>query len=205
MLIAALTGNYGMGKSYVLSLFREMGAVTLESDRIVGILLKDRGVIEKVAGILGKDVITADGALNKKAVAEKIFHDRKMKDKLEALLHPLVFEKVKDFTDKIKKKDSLVIVEVPVLFEGGYQARFEKIITVFTSEETALKRLAMTGVSESDAQARLRNQLPISEKKAGADYVIDNSGSKDQTKSQVEDVYRSLLLDMAKEKADRTK
>ncbi len=205
MLIAALTGNYGMGKSYVLSLFRELGAVTLESDRIVGVLLKDNGVIEKVAEMLGRDVITPDGTLNKKAVAEKIFHDREMKDKLEALLHPLAFEKVKDFTHKIRKKDSLVIVEVPVLFERGYQARFEKVITVFTSEEKALKRLAMEGVSESDARARLKNQLPISEKKARANYVIDNSGSREQTKSQVEDVYRLLCEEMAKGKTDQRK
>lgn len=200
MLIAAVTGNFGMGKSYVLSLFRELGAVTLESDRIVGMLLKERGVIQNVTEILGDDVVTPEGSLDKKAVARKIFHDREMKDKLEALLHPLVFEKVRDFTKKIKNKDSLVIVEVPLLFEGDYQAGFEKVITVCTSDETALKRLAMVGVSESDALARLRNQLPISEKKVRADYVIDNSGSKEQTKKQVEDVYRLLRREIAKRK-----
>lgn len=200
MLMAALTGNFGMGKSYVLSLFRELGAVTLESDRIVGMLLKERGVIQNVTEILGDDVVTPEGSLDKKAVARKIFHDREMKDKLEALLHPLVFEKVRDFTKKIKNKDSLVIVEVPLLFEGDYQAGFEKVITVCTSDETALKRLAMVGVSESDALARLRNQFPISEKKVRADYVIDNSGSKEQTKKQVEDVYRLLRREIAKRK-----
>lgn len=200
MLMAALTGNFGMGKSYVLSLFRELGAVTLESDRIVGMLLKERGVIQNVTEILGDDVVTPEGSLDKEAVARKIFHDREMKDKLEALLHPLVFEKVRDFTKKIKNKDSLVIVEVPLLFEGDYQAGFEKVITVCTSDETALKRLAMVGVSESDALARLRNQFPISEKKVRADYVIDNSGSKEQTKKQVEDVYRLLRREIAKRK-----
>ncbi|HSB32389.1 MAG TPA: dephospho-CoA kinase [Candidatus Sulfobium mesophilum] len=198
--MAALTGNFGMGKSYVLSLFRELGAVTLESDRIVGMLLKKRGVIQNVAEILGDDVVTPEGSLDKEAVARKIFHDREMKNKLEALLHPLVFEKVRDFTKKIKNKDSLVIVEVPLLFEGDYQAGFEKVITVCTSDETALKRLAMVGVSESDALARLRSQLPISEKKVRADYVIDNSGSKEQTKKQVEDVYRLLRREIAKRK-----
>ena len=198
--MAALTVNFGMGKSYVLSLFRELGAVTLECDRIVGMLLKKRGVIRNVAEILGDDVVTPEGSLDKKAVARKIFHDREMKDKLEALLHPLVFEKVRDFPKRIQNKDSLVIVEVPLLFEGDYQAGFEKVITVCTSDETALKRLAMVGVSESDALARLRNQLPISEKKVRADYVIDNSGSKEQTKKQVEDVYRLLRREIAKRK-----
>ena len=141
-----------------------------------------------------------EGSLDKKAVAAKIFRDKEMKDKLEALLHPLVFERVKDFTGRIKKRDSLVIVEVPLLFEGDYQVGFEKVITVFTSDETALKRLTAAGVSESDAQARSSNQLPISDKKARADYVIDNGGSKEQTKRQVEEVYRLLRSEMAKGK-----
>jgi dephospho-CoA kinase len=201
MLIAALTGNFGMGKSYVLSLFGELGATTLESDRVVGMLLKDKDVIAKVKDLLGGDVATPEGDLDKKAIAGKIFHDRTMKDKLEAILHPLVFNEVKDFTGRIKNRDSLVIVEVPLLFEGDYQAGFEKIITVFTSDEIALDRLQRSGVSLSDAKARLKNQLPISRKKGRADYVIDNSGSKEDTKRQVEEVYRSLRREMAKRKS----
>ena len=201
MLVAALTGNFGMGKSYILSLFRELGAVTLESDRVVGMLLREEDVIAKVSGLLGGDVRTPEGDLDKKAIADKIFNDRAMKEKLESLLHPLVFEKVEDFTGGIENRDSLVIVEVPLLFEGDYQARFEKIITVCTSEETALQRLERAGVPISDARARLKNQLPISEKKARADYVIDNSGSKEQTRKQVEEVNRSLRGEMAKQKS----
>ncbi len=197
MLVAALTGNFGMGKSYVLSLFRELGAVTLDSDRIVEMLLREKGVIAKVKDLLGDDVTTPQGELDKKAIAGKIFHDRAMKDKLELLLHPMVFEKVKDFTGRIKDRDSLVIVEVPLLFEGDYQAGFEKVITVFTSVEVAMQRLEMSGVPISDAEARMRNQLPISEKKARADYVIDNGGSREHTRRQVEEVHRSLLKEMA--------
>ncbi len=200
MLMAALTGNFGMGKSYVLSLFRELGAVTLESDRVVGMLLKEHEVIAKVTELLGSDVMTPEGGLDKKAIAEKVFHDKAMKDRLESLLHPLVFEKVEDFGAGIKNRESLLVVEVPLLFEGGYQGRFEKIITVFTSDDIALERLERAGVSARDAKARLKHQLPISEKMARADYVIDNGGSKEQTKSQVEAVYRSLLKEMARRK-----
>lgn len=198
MLIAGLTGNFGMGKSYVLSLFREFGAVTLESDRIVGMLLREEGVIGKVKGLLGREVATPGGDLDKRAIADKIFHDRELKEKLEALLHPLVFEKVEDFINKIKNRDSLVIVEVPLLFEGNYQDRFEKIITVCTSDEMALERLKRSGVPRSDALARMKNQLPISEKKVRADYVIDNGGSKEETRRQVEEVYESLREELKK-------
>ena len=192
MLIAGLTGNFGMGKSYVLSLFRELGAVTLESDRIVGMLLREEGVIEKVKGLLGKDVAASGGDLDKKAIAGKIFHDRELKEKLEALLHPLVFERVEDFISKIRNRDSIVVVEVPLLFEGNYQDRFKKTITVHTAEDIALERLERSGVPRSEALARIENQMPISEKKRRADYVIDNSGTKDETRKQVKDIYESL-------------
>ncbi len=198
MLIAGLTGNFGMGKSYVLSLFRELGAVTLESDRIVGMLLREEGVIEKVIGLLGKDVAAPGGDLDKKAIAGKIFHDRELKEKLEALLHPLVFEKVEDFISKIRNVDSIVIVEVPLLFEGNYQDRFKKTITVHTTEDIALERLERSGVPRSEALARIENQLPISEKKRRADYVIDNSGTKDETRKQVKDIYESLRKGLKK-------
>ena len=192
MLIAGLTGNFGMGKSYVLSLFRELGVVTLESDRIVGMLLREEGVIEKVKGLLGKDVAAPGGDLDKKAIARKIFHDRELKEKLEALLHPLVFERVEDFISKIRNRDSIVVVEVPLLFEGNYQDRFKKTITVHTAEDIALERLERSGVPRSEALARIENQMPISEKKRRADYVIDNSGTKDETRKQVKDIYESL-------------
>jgi dephospho-CoA kinase len=200
MLIAALTGNFGMGKSYVLALFREFGAVTLDSDRIVALLLKEERVIEKVRLLLGNDVLAPEGGLDKKAVAGRIFHDRAAKERLEALLHPLVFEKVNDFIGRMKNRDSLVIVEVPLLFEGNYEGGFEKVITVFTAEKTAIERLAAAGVSQDDALARMKHQLPISEKKERADYVVDNSGSKEETRAQVKKVYLSLRGEMAKRK-----
>jgi len=190
-----------MGKSYVLALFRKLGAVTLDSDRIVELLLKEGWVIEKVRLLLGEDVLAPGGGLDKKAVADKIFHDRDVKEKLEALLHPLVFEKVKDFIGRMKNRDSLVIVEVPLLFEGNYQDGFEKIITVYTSDRIAVERLAAAGVPQEDALARMKNQLPISEKKDRADYVIDNGGSKEETRTQVEKIYRLLSEELTKRKS----
>ncbi len=198
MVIAGLTGNFGMGKSYVLSLFRDLGAVTLDSDRIVALLLKNDDVIGKIRGLFGPEVVGADGRLDKKAVAGRIFSDDASKKKLEALLHPMVFEKIDAFTAKIKKKDCLVVVEVPLLFEGEYQGRFSKIVTVHTPEETAVERLVKAGLSRTEALSRLKAQLPIEKKKARSDYTIDNSGTKEQTKRQVEKIYRSLIEDMKK-------
>ncbi|MGE5299946.1 MAG: dephospho-CoA kinase [Acidobacteriota bacterium] len=192
MLVAALTGNYGMGKSFVLSAFRDMGAVTLDSDRVVELLLKEAGVIEEVRKLLGSDVVAAAGVLDKKAVAAKIFHDPELKKRLEEIIHPLVFERVSDFIGRIKEKNRVVIVEVPLLFEGHYQGDFSKVITVYAPEEAAIARLENFGVTREEALLRLRSQLPIEEKKARADYLIDNGGSKEETLTQVAEVYRLL-------------
>ena len=198
MLVAALTGNYGMGKSSVLSAFRDLGAVTLDSDRVVELLLKEAGVIEEVRKLLGDDVVAAGGVLDRKAVAAKIFRDHELKKRLEGIIHPLVFERVNDFIGRINDKNRVVIVEVPLLFEGNYQKDFSKVITVYAPEKAAIERLKNSGVTRDEALLRLRSQLPIEEKKARADYVIDNGGSKEETGRQVEEVYGLLCEEMKK-------
>ncbi len=192
-MVIGLTGNYGMGKSYVLSVFRELGAVVLDSDEIVHLLLQDSKVISSIRKILGEQAVKNDGSLNKIKIAEIIFNNSKLRDKLEKLLHPLVFDKAEGFLRKNEGKKQVVVVEVPLLFEGRYQGRFNRTVTVFTTQKTALERLGKGGISRSNAMKRLKAQLPILIKKKKADYLIDNNGTKQRTRKQVEDVYKSLL------------
>jgi dephospho-CoA kinase len=198
MLIAGLTGNYGMGKSFVLSLFGDFGAATLQSDRIVDALLRENGVAYAMNELLGQGVMDRDGRLDKKAVAERIFNDTGLRKSVESLLHPLVLEKVDDFAKSMRDRGRIVIVEVPLLFEGNYGERFRKVITVYASEETAISRLEAAGISRRDALLRLKSQMPISRKKELADYTIDNNGSREETREQVREVYLSLLKDIEK-------
>ncbi len=191
-----------MGKSYVLSIFRDLGAVTVESDRVVEILLAEEGVIGEMKRLLGDEVVGPDGKLDKKAVADKIFSNEKLKTVVEAFIHPTVLARIDDFIRNIRNTETVVIVEVPLLFEGGYQEMFKRIITVFTSEETAVERLMHSGFSRSDGLARLRNQLPIEIKKKRADYTIDNGGPKEETRKQVEKIYRVLVEEMERIKGD---
>jgi dephospho-CoA kinase len=196
MFMAGLTGNFGMGKSCVLSFFRELGAVTLDADRIVAQLLEEKAVIREMVKLFGKDVISPDGLLDKKAVARKVFSEEVSRREIEALLHPLVFREIDHFTEKIRDKNCLVIIEVPLLFEGEHRGRFRKVITVYTQEETAVERLVKAGYSSEEVIVRLKAQLPIETKKAWADYTIDNSGTKEETKKQVKEIYRLLIAKM---------
>lgn len=192
MLLVGLTGNYGMGKSTVLSMFEELGAAILDTDKIVESLLTEKDIIKKIRGLLDDKVFDENGSLNKKKVADLIFKNNKLRYLLENILHPLVFERIDFFLDKIKKKDEIILIAVPLLYERGYEERFDRTITVYTQEETALNRLKKEGITREKAVLRLKAQLPIEEKTKRSDFVIDNNGTIKETMSQVKTIYKKL-------------
>lgn len=193
MFVAGLTGNYGMGKSAVLSMFRELGAVTIDADWVVGQLLKEKIVLKKMKTLFGAGVFDKKGNLDKGKIAQRIFKNKSLRLKLEDILHPLVFERIDDFFSKTKNGSKVFIVEAPLIFERGYEGRFDKTITVFTNQITAINRLSMVGVSPGMTSERLKCQLPINEKIKRADFSIDNSGLPEKTRAKVEAVYKKLL------------
>ncbi len=193
MLVAALTGNYGMGKSSVLSMFRKLGAFTISSDAIVHELLTQPFMIRKVARLIGADVITRSGSLDKMMIAGRVFKNPDLRRRLEKILHPLVLREVRSIVRSRKGRSDIVIVEVPLLFEGNYQKQFQKIITVYAKQSVAFKRLTKRGISRKDFVCRLKAQMPISLKKKAADFVIDNSFTRQKTYQQVRKIYSAIL------------
>ena len=123
-----------MGKSTVLSLFEKFGAIIINTDEIVGSLLKKTEVLEKIKGLLGDKAFLEDGSLNTEKVADIVFHNDSLRRSLEDILHPLVFERINLFLDEIADGDKIILVEIPLLFERGYEGRFDKKITVYTEE-----------------------------------------------------------------------
>ncbi len=192
MIVIGLTGNYGMGKSTVANMFRRLGALILDSDVIVAELLETEAVRSEVMGLLGVGVIGTDGRIDKKAVAGMVFRSPALRRKLEDILHPLVFAVVEDVLGRIRPRDAIVIVEVPLLFEGGYEQWFDRTILVFTDRKTAVQRLAAAGISAAEAKRRWKAQLDVRTKKRLADMVVDNSGTKRQTEARVRDILRTV-------------
>ena len=193
MLLVGLTGNYGMGKSTVLPMFTKFGVITVDADKIVESLLEEKSVLGKIKELLGDRVFDKNGSLIKKKVTSLIFKNNALRHSLENILHPLVFKRVKDFLEKMNGKHKVAMIEVPLLFERGYEDRFNRTITVHTKEEIALNRLEKDGVNREEAILRLKAQLPIEEKIKRADYVIDNNGTSKETMEQVEIIYNKLL------------
>jgi dephospho-CoA kinase len=193
MLTVALTGNYGMGKSTVLSLFKELGFSTLDADKIVESLFRKKEILKKIRHLMGSTVFNDNGSLNKEKVAEVIFKNASLRHSLEDLLHPFVFERIKDCAEKMNMHDNILVIAAPLVYERKYEDRFDKIIVVHTTEDTALKRLGIKGVQKKDALLRLKAQLPIKDKMKRADFLIDNNGTLNRTKVQVEKLYKELL------------
>ncbi len=196
MIIAGLTGNYGMGKSTAASMLRKLGAVTIDTDEIVQQLLHDPIVTYEIKKVFGDDIIQ-DNSVNRKKLADIIFQHPHFRISLENILHPLTFKKIDEMIDKIRNSSApapiIIIVEIPVIFERGYQNRFDRIITVFTSEEIAIKRLKENGITEYDARRRMKSQFAIEMKIDKSDFVIDNTKDIENTIRQVEDIYQELL------------
>lgn len=195
MLIVALTGNYGMGKTTVLEMFRDLGAATLKTDEIVSALLKDAGVLKTIRREFGDEVFSDGGDLDREKLSHIVFRDKDKRDSLEKILHPLVFEKIEEFLKERANKatrEDVVIIEIPLLFEKRYTKRFFKNIVVYTDEETALRRLQESGITRDNAVMRLNAQMPIKEKVQRADFGIDNNGPLDHTRAQVRETYHKL-------------
>jgi dephospho-CoA kinase len=192
MLLVALTGNYGMGKSTVLSLFRKLGVSTLDADEIVDSLFRRKKILEKIRQLMGDSVFHNSGSLNKRKVAEIIFKNARLRHSVEDILHPFVFEKIKDFLKKMNINDNILIIAVPLVYERAYEDKFDETIVVHTTKETALHRLGMKGVSTRDALLRLKTQMPIEEKMKRADFLINNDGPLNETTVQVEKLLKNL-------------
>jgi dephospho-CoA kinase len=187
-----------MGKSTVLALFKGFGAITISTDEIVKSLLKEKDALEKIENLLGREVFLENGSLNTKNVADVIFHNDSLRHSLEDILHPLVFERINLLLDEIGDGEKLIVIEIPLLFERGYEGRFDKTVTVYAKKETALDRLEKQRISREEALLRLKSQLSAEEKIKRSDYVIDNNGTIKETMPQVETICKELLKEAKK-------
>jgi dephospho-CoA kinase len=195
MIVLGITGNIGMGKSTVACMFEELGAIRIDTDALVSRLLAEPDIIRQVCDLFG-DHVLRNGALDKRLIAHVIFSNSKLRLALENILHPRVFEEVDRLIAELSqtKGPSLIVVEAPVLFERGYQNRFDSVLTVHTTEETALKRLEQKGMSRIEAQHRMESQFPIAMKIEKADLTVDNNGTLEETRQYVQQIYDLLML-----------
>jgi dephospho-CoA kinase len=190
MVVAALTGNIGMGKSQALKAFSDAGVFTVDSDKVVAELLTEPSMIDNVKFILGAGTVNEDGTVNKKAVADIIFNDDDMRKAFEDIIHPMVIDRVNALI--ASSGETFAVVEVPLLFERSYENQFACSITVYAEESVAIDRLMEAGLEREDIVQRLMCQMPISEKITRSDFTIDNNGAPDEMLPRIKQISRAL-------------
>jgi dephospho-CoA kinase len=193
MIVAGLTGSIGMGKSTVAKMFADAGAAVCDSDAIVHGLYAPGGAAAAAIAAAFPETVT-DGGVDRAALSALVTRDPSALKRLEAIVHPLVSAAQQRFLDAARASGArLAILEIPLLFETGGEGKADKVIVVSASEALQRARvLGRPGMSEEKFQLLLARQMPDAEKRARADFIIDTSGTLDETRVQVQAVLAKL-------------
>jgi dephospho-CoA kinase len=192
--VVGLTGGIGSGKSAVAVLFAELGADIVDTDAIAHQLTGRGGAaIEPIRAAFGGSVITPEGALDRAAMRRLVFSDPAAKQRLEAILHPMI--RVEADLRCVSAQGAYVILVVPLLVEtGSYRGRVDRILVVDCAEATQVARtMARSGLTEAEVRAIMAVQAGREARLAAADDVIDNDGGLEALRAQVEALHRRYL------------
>ena len=193
MLITALTGGIGSGKSTVGELFAKLGACVVDSDKLArDVLAPGTNGFNQVREIFG-EAILENGSINRAALGAKVFSDPTARLKLEEITHPLIRKAFANFVSQLPK-DSIVINQIPLLVESKNNYKFDAVITVSSDLAIRTSRLLERGLSAVEIELRIKAQATDEQREAISDFVIENNGDLISLKKEVEGVWRSLLL-----------
>jgi dephospho-CoA kinase len=188
-----LTGGIGSGKSAVAARLAEHGAIVIDADRLARevVALGTDGLAEIVA-VFGSGVLDGDGALDRPAMAKRVFGDEAARRTLEGIIHPRVRSRTAELV-AAAPPGSVIVNDVPLLVESNLAGLFELVIVILASESVRIDRLVRTrGMTEDEARARIRAQATDEQRRAVADIVIDNDGSLVDLHARIDDVWRAL-------------
>ncbi|MEJ2698132.1 MAG: dephospho-CoA kinase [Desulfuromonadales bacterium] len=195
IMILGLTGSIASGKSTVAEIFRDLGAAVVSADQLAREAVRPgTETLARLAGCFGPQILQADGTLNRKALADIVFADPGAREKLNRITHPAVAVLAEQRLGELARRgERLIVYEAPLLFEAGADKRVDAVLVVRIEEGLQLERLrARDGLGEGAARVRVCAQMSQEEKLARADYVIDNSGSLEETAAQVRELFKRL-------------
>lgn len=193
MVVIGLTGGIASGKSTVSRILQELGAPVVDADRIVH-ELESPGtpVLAAIAREFGPGVIRPDGSLDRAALGRIVFADPERRKALEDIVHPAVRREMWAQVERYRAQGQpAVVLDVPLLLEGGLHRQVDQVWVVYVDPATQLARLmARDGLDREQALQRIASQMSLEEKRNWADVVIDNGGTVESTRSQVEAAWR---------------
>jgi dephospho-CoA kinase len=194
--VIGLTGGIATGKSTVSAILKKAGAEIIDADRIAReVVKKGLPAYREIVENFGETVLLSNGEINRSVLGDLIFNDPRKKQLLNRIVHPHVRREtnrqLKDMENS--SPDTIAVLDIPLLFEAEMHKDLSEVIVVYAPEHIQIKRLMKRdNISEADAVARVRSQMPIEEKKNRATIVIDNSGTMQDTRKQTLEIFKTL-------------
>lgn len=188
-----LTGGVASGKSTVAAMLADLGAVVIDADAIAREVVQ-RGTpgLEKVVAAFGRELLTAEGDLDRPKMGELVFNDAEKRAVLESIVHPLVFERYAELEAATGPGD-IVIHDIPLLAETGRADSFDAVVVVDVPDDTRIDRMLRDrGWTRADAESRIAAQATREDRLAIATHVVENNGTIDELRERVGEVYREL-------------
>src|SRR5256884_4522541 len=176
----------------VASMFAQLGADVIDADQLAReVVQPGQPALEEIAAAFGRDILLPDGRLDRGMLARIIFADPVARARLNAITHPRIQERMATEMALRGSRPGVLIVDIPLLYENDRTSSVESVIVVWVDPKTQLRRLIeRDGLTADEARQRIAAQMPLDEKRARADLVVDNSGSRENTRRQVEAIYR---------------
>ena len=205
ILRVGLTGGIASGKSSISRIFAGLGCVTIDADEIVARIYRRGGTgHEALVREYGRDILGADGEIDRQKLADKAFADTNAAKKLNSLIHPLVRDEEERLISaeerRFPDRDRIFITEATLLLEAGGKGRYDRIVVVDIDPETQLQRAISRGMTKREAQRRMKHQMSREERLTHADYVIDNSGDRRNAEVATHALYDKLRADLSQKK-----
>lgn len=193
-IIIGLTGGFGTGKTTVARIFKKLGAVVIDADKIAHeIILPGGAVYKKVVSLFGRTIVKRNGRIDRKRLGRIVFNDRKRLLLLNSLIHPEVINRIEGIVKKRYAANKIFIIDAPLLIEAGLLELLDKLIVVTTERKTQIARCVKNfGISRKDVTKRIRSQMPLLKKRSLADFIIDNNGSLSAARRKVKKIWREI-------------
>lgn len=190
-----VTGGIGSGKSTVCRMFEDLGARVFYADEEgKRLLVEDPDARSEIVGAFGENSYEADGTLNRAYLAQKVFADEEKLERINAIVHPRVFERFERAAERAEQEHvPLMVKEAALIFEADADRFLDAVAVVDAPRSVRIERVTeRDDASPEQVEARMGHQLPAEELRRRADYVIDNSGDLDETRRQVEQIYAEM-------------
>ena len=196
MLRVGVTGSIAVGKSFVTSVFAELGCHVLDADQTAReVVMPGAAGLSALVDAFGQDILAPDGTLDRARMASIVFADEDKRQRLNFILHPFIIARQDEILREWEREDpnGIGIVDAALMIESGGYKRFDKLIVVHCRPEVQLERLMLrSNLPLAEAQRRIASQMPQEEKQRYADYLIDTSDGFEATKQRTVEVYREL-------------